>query len=217
MNEKELAFIGKITAGVTHEVNNVLASIREISGLMADILSITSSDSFSHKEKFESSVKKIQNQENRGVKLISQLNKFAHLPDVISGEIDLNDMIEHLLFLTERFGRIKNIQIQLQSSQQDVKISSKPFYLQMALFNCIEYFLNKLNSGGKIYINYGKSDKGYLIEVTGEGEYEENENPFNDLSSAELLILNEIIPFLNGELELDNANRKIKIFIPIGN
>ena len=105
MTEKEIAFIGRITAGVTHEVNNVLASIREISGLLSDILSITSEESFTRKEKFETSIQKIQNQEKRGVKLINQLNKFAHLPDFNSTETDLNELIEHLIFLMERFGR----------------------------------------------------------------------------------------------------------------
>ena len=81
MKEKEIEFIGKITAGVTHEVNNVLASIREISGLMTDILSITNEDSFPRKEKFQTSLQKIQNQVQRGIKLTSQLNKFSHLPD----------------------------------------------------------------------------------------------------------------------------------------
>ena len=83
MSEKEIKFIGKITAGVTHEVNNVLASIREISGLMTDILSVIDDKSFPRKEKFQTSLQKIQNQIERGVKLTSQLNKFSHLPFLI--------------------------------------------------------------------------------------------------------------------------------------
>ena len=153
MIEKEIAFIGRITAGVTHEVNNVLASIREISGLLSDILSITPEESFTRKEKFETSIQKIQKQEKRGVKLINQLNKFAHLPDVSSTETDLNELIEHLIFLTERFGRIKNIQLKTHSSSKSFAVTTNPFYLQMALFNCIEYFLRKLDAGGMIIIN----------------------------------------------------------------
>ncbi len=120
MNEKEIKFIGKITAGVTHEVNNVLASIREISGLMTDILSITDEKSFPRKEKFQTSLQKIQNQVQRGVKLTSQLNKFSHLSDNNKTDVDLNELIEHLIFLTERFARIKNITLQNQSSTQSI-------------------------------------------------------------------------------------------------
>jgi len=112
MNEQNIKFIGKITAGVTHEVNNVLASIREISGLLTDILSITDEKSFPRKEKFQTSLQKIQNQVQRGVKLTSQLNKFSHLPDNNKIDVDLNELVEHLIFLTERFARIKNITLQ---------------------------------------------------------------------------------------------------------
>ncbi|NNL22591.1 MAG: hypothetical protein HKO83_14825, partial [Ignavibacteriaceae bacterium] len=151
MKDKEIQFIGKITAGITHEVNNVFASVREISGLLTDILSLKSDESFPHKEKFNTSLEKILNQENRGVKLISQLNKFAHLPDTNCSEIDINEIVQHLIFLTERFGRVKSIQLRMQRAEQEKKVISNPFYLQMALFYCVEYFLNNLKAGGKIF------------------------------------------------------------------
>ena len=105
MKDKEAAFIGKITAGVTHEINNVLASIKEISGLLEDILSLSPQDSFPHKEKFQSALPKIQNQVQRGVKLTTQLNKFSHLPDNKISNLNLNELTEHLIFLTQRFAR----------------------------------------------------------------------------------------------------------------
>ena len=40
-NEKELEFFGKITAGITHEMKNVLAIIKKSAGLMEDIMSLS--------------------------------------------------------------------------------------------------------------------------------------------------------------------------------
>jgi two-component system NtrC family sensor kinase len=215
MIEKEIAFIGRITSGVTHEVNNVLASIREISGLLSDILSITSEESFTRKEKFETSIQKIQNQEKRGVKLINQLNKFAHLPDVSSTAVDLSEHIEHLIFLTERFGRIKNIQLRTQSSDKSFVVTTNPFYLQMALFNCIEYFLRKLDAGGIILINPEKNKNEYSINIYTEGGTE-NTTLFKDASSAEeLLNLKNITTSLAAVSEFDDSKPGIKIILPI--
>ena len=211
MKEKEIAFIGRITAGVTHEVNNVLASIREISGLLADILSITSEESFPRKEKFETSIQKIQNQEKRGVKLINQLNKFAHLHDVSSTEVDLNELIDHLIFLTERFGRIKNIQILTGSVEQPVKIISNPFYLEMALYNCIEYFLKNLEPGGKIFINPDKNETGCSVDVLAEGNIGKDLKLFDDSSSEELKILNAVVGTLGAATEYDTSKQSIKL------
>lgn len=214
MNEREIKFIGKITAGVTHEVNNVLASIREISGLLTDILSITDEKSFPRKEKFQTSLQKIQNQVQRGVKLTSQLNKFSHLPDNNKTDVDLNELIEHLIFLTERFARIKNITLQNQPSTQSIILHTDPFLIQMAIFNCISYLLNRMVDGGKISIcPQKKANEGSVI-ISYKGEGTDKLTIFkNAASSEELLSLNSIMESLNGIYELDESNTAIIIRI----
>jgi C4-dicarboxylate-specific signal transduction histidine kinase len=214
MNEKEIQFIGKITAGVTHEVNNVLASIREISGLMTDILSITDEKSFPRKEKFQTSLEKIQNQVQRGVKLTSQLNKFSHLPDSNKIDVDLNELIEHLIFLTERFARIKNITLQNQSSTQSIILTTDPFLLQMALFNCISFLLNKMANEGEISICPQKKASDCSVIISFKKDGTDKSTIFKDASSSEeLLSLNSIMQKLNGLFELDELNAAIIIKI----
>ncbi|MCW8810168.1 MAG: hypothetical protein OQK52_07200 [Ignavibacteriaceae bacterium] len=214
MNEKDIKFIGKITAGVTHELNNVLASIREISGLMTDILSITDEKSFPRKEKFQTSLGKIQNQVQRGVKLTSQLNKFSHLTDNYKNDIDLNELLEHLIFLTERFARIKNVALQNQSINQTITINTDPLRLQMALFNCISYLLNQTVIGGEISISPEKKGKECLVSITYKGEGINKLSIFKDsTSSDELLSLKSTMENLNGVYELDASNTAVIIKI----
>jgi C4-dicarboxylate-specific signal transduction histidine kinase len=218
MNETEIKFIGKITAGVTHEVNNVLASIKEISGLMTDILSITDEESFSRKEKFQISLQKIQNQVQRGIKLTCQLNKFSHLSDTNKSDVDLNEIIEHLIFLTERFARIKNITLQNRPSTQSITITSDPFLLQMSLFNCISYLLNNMANGGEIILTPEKSGNEYSVSINCKGERIDKSIIFKDSSSSEeLLSLNSIMQSLNGTYELDELNAAIIIKISCKN
>jgi signal transduction histidine kinase len=214
MNEKEIKFIGKITAGVTHEVNNVLASIREISGLLDDILSITAEDSFPRKDKFQTSLQKIQYQVQRGVKLTSQLNKFSHLSDNNKTDIDLNELIEHLIFLTERFARIKNITLQNRPSTQSITITSDPFLLQMSLFNAVSYLLNRMDNGCEISICPEKKGNECSVSISCIGAETDKSKLFKDSSSSEeLLSLNSIIKNLNGAYELDELNAAIIIKI----
>jgi len=215
MNEKDIKFIGKITAGVTHEINNVLASIREISGLMTDILSITDEKSFPRKEKFQTSLGKIQNQVQRGVKLTSQLNKFSHLTDNNKTDIDLNELLEHLIFLTERFARIKNVVLQNQSINQTITINTDPLRLQMALFNCISYLLNQTVIGGEIRISPEKKGNECLVSIIYKGEGTNKLSIFKDsTSSDELLSLKSTMENLNGVYELDASNTSVIIKIP---
>ena len=215
MNEKEIKFIGKITAGVTHEVNNVLASIREISGLMTDILSITDETSFPRKEKFQTSLQKIQNQVQRGIKLTCQLNKFSHLSDNSKTDVDVNEIIEHLIFLTERFARIKNIALQIQPIDKSFTIITNPLLLQMAVFNCIAYLLNNMVNGGEISICPVKNGSQCSVSIICKGELLDKTSIFKDSSSSEeLLSVQSIMESLDGVYELDESNTAIIIKVP---
>ena len=212
LNEKEIAFIGKITAGVTHEINNALASIKEISGLMEDLISMSSTDSFPHQEKFLKVLPKIQEQVQRSVKLTTQLNKFSHLTDTPKVQVKLNDFIEHLIFLTQRFARIKNVELQYQPVDQAVNFNTCPIQLQMAVYNCITYFLSHTISGGKVTIHPILNGKQYSIHISFEGEIVEKSNLFNDSSSAEeLLTLQDAMTFLEGGAEFDKSAQNITL------
>jgi len=89
---KEAAFMGRITAGVTHEMKNVLAIIKESAGLMEDLLALSKDASFPHREKFSSVLSKIRNQVARGVDISTRLNAFAHSPDRRPADVDLIDL-----------------------------------------------------------------------------------------------------------------------------
>jgi signal transduction histidine kinase len=212
MSEKEIAFIGKITAGVTHEINNALASIKEISGLMEDLISMSSTDSFPHQEKFLKVLPKIREQVQRSVKLTTQLNKFSHLADEYTAQVELNDFIEHLVFLTQRFARLQNVELQYQPADQAVNFNTFPIQLQMAIYNCISYFLSHTADGGKIFIHPFINDEQNSIHIRFEGEVVDKSKLFSDSSTAEeLLILQDVISSLEGIAEFDGSAQSITL------
>jgi signal transduction histidine kinase len=212
MNEKEIAFIGKITAGVTHEINNALASIKEISGLMEDIISMSSADSFPHQEKFLKILPRIREQVQRSVKLTTQLNKFSHLSDEYTTQVELNDFIEHLVFLTQRFARIKNVELKYQPADQPVSFNTHPIQLQMAIYNCITYFLSHTADGGIVSIHPNINGEQNSIHISFKGEVVDKSKLFNDSSSSEeLLILQGVIASLDGRVEFDGSLQSINL------
>jgi C4-dicarboxylate-specific signal transduction histidine kinase len=52
MCDRENAFIGRISASMTHEIKTVLAIIRESSGLMRDLLALGKDGALAYHEKF---------------------------------------------------------------------------------------------------------------------------------------------------------------------
>jgi len=215
--EKKVAFFGKITAGITHEMKNVLAIIKESSGLMEDIMSLSPEALISYQEKFKNSLSKIKDQINRGVELTDRLNKFAHSSDETIAKIDLNEIVEQLIKLSQRFARLKNVVLKTdprQRSDQPVIIETFPVQLQMALFACIDSCLNVIPSGSEIFIRSHKKGEKYAVHVACEGNISsQTDLARRILTSDQWPELEGIVAALGGSVELDSSGPGIWLFL----
>ena len=221
MNEsegKEIAFFGKITAGITHEMKNVLAVIKESSGLMEDIMSLSPDALISYQEKFQTSLNKIKNQIERGIKLTDMLNKFAHSPDETIAKIDLQEIIEQFIALSQRFARLKNVELKAASQKhtgRQATLVTRPIQLQMALFAALECCLNAMSGGGVIHIGHDKITEKYNVHVLCEGDLSVRSEFLDKLSAFEKWpLLQHITAFLQGSAKLDESAHGIVISIP---
>lgn len=216
--DREIAFFGKITAGITHELKNVLAIIKESSGLMEDIMSISPEAVISYQEKFQNSLAKIKNQIKRGVELTDRLNKFAHSTDETIAQIDLHETVEQLIAISQRFARLKNVVLKIAPSNQSVQpttLVTRPVQLQMALFAAIKCCLNTMPDGGVINIGFDKSKAKNTVHVLCEGDLPEKSEFVNNLSAFEKWpVLQKIAAFLEGSVELDESAHGIVLSLP---
>jgi C4-dicarboxylate-specific signal transduction histidine kinase len=170
-NLSETAFMGRITAGVTHEMKNVLAIIRESAGLMEDLLRLAKDDSFPAREKFLKSLSRIGDQVNRGVELSNALNQFAHGPDQPFATVDMNRLIEQLVFLCQRFALSKRITLKSAAHDQPLLFRCEVMATQMTIFRGIDLFLNSLDQGAILTIRpTAREDNKVAVEFLSEGK-----------------------------------------------
>ncbi len=165
MREQETAFIGKITAGVTHEFMNVLATIRETSGLMEDLLTLSRETPFPHREKFEKILTTIKKQVFRGMKMSGSLNKFAHSMDEPESRVEVNQLLDQLAFLVQHFANIKRVQLTVNPVEPPLAIYTDPFRLQLILVACLEYCMKRTAGGGVITLQSRNVGKGIAIRI----------------------------------------------------
>ena len=198
MREQETAFIGKITAGVTHEFMNVLATIRENSGLMEDLLTLCRETSFPHREKFAKTLITIQKQVNRGMEISARLNKFAHSMDEPKARVELHELLDQLAFLVQRFARLKQVQLAVNPVEPPFAICIDLFRLQLILIACIEYCLDHTTSGGMITLQTQRTSQGIAIQSVTELGWSLTENA--DTLPDELAGLQEALEGLGARL-----------------
>ncbi len=215
LKRKEIVFFGKITAGITHEIKNVLAIIQESSGLMEDIIDVTENGAFPHKDKFIKSLNRIRGQIQRGIDITSRLNRFAHSSDHCPASLDLNEITEQMVLLASRFARLKNVVLESSPSDPPLIIKSDPVSLEMALFESIEILLNVIGSTGKITLSPRKIQNkcvlgiGYENIVFSEKEFMAKISPTQRWAS-----LQEIMAYLGGTAKVFDLAPEILLYLP---
>lgn len=200
--QKELAFFGKISASVSHEINNVITSIKEISGLLADLAEVSIEmgrplDVRKIKEKSDTLLK----QTDRGVKIIKRFNRFAHSVDEPVVNYDLKAQLANLLELGQRLVTIRNVTLEGELPAEALMVTGYPFGVQHAVFACIEAGLSGLEKEGRIALTLSPLDNGAQIrlclEPVREPEIFEALKPALSRITAELkaeCLLGESIP-----------------------
>lgn len=148
MGINEIAFFGKITAGVTHELKNVLAIINESNGLMTDLFAMAGDAPVPHRERLLRSIAKIDAQVRRGVDITTRLNRFAHSMDSDKSRVDLNEMVDLTAAMAQRFARLQNLELQVCPAEAPVYVWASRFYLQMALTRVIETCMGAMAQDG---------------------------------------------------------------------
>ena len=141
MEQQEVALLGKITAGMSHEMRNVLATIRESSGLMQDVLALASKTPIPYQEKFSKALATIDKHVSRGVQLATQLNKFSHSMDDIEATVELNELLGHVTFLMQRFARLREVELSAAPLARALPLRTNPIRLILALSACVEHCL----------------------------------------------------------------------------
>ena len=216
--DKEVAFFGKITAGITHELKNVLAIIRESSGLMGDIISISPEAVVKHQEKIQNSIVRIKEQIERGVNITDRLNRFAHSTDETLAKVDLQETIEQLITLAQRFARLKHVVLKTAPPDQEgppVTLVTRHIQIHMALFASLECCFTIMSAGGEINIGISKFEGKNAVHVVCKGDLPlQTEFSRNISESENWPVLQEIVDCLQGSVHLDEIEHGIVLCFP---
>jgi C4-dicarboxylate-specific signal transduction histidine kinase len=98
---RDAMFMGRLTASATHEMQNILATIRESGGLMEDLLAL-GGENFAHAERFKKGLCVLAEQVERGMALSEQLNYCAHAPEATPAGTEVNEAMRSLVGLCRR-------------------------------------------------------------------------------------------------------------------
>lgn len=152
----KLASIGRLAAGVAHEINNPLAIINEKAGLMKDLIEFT--PDLPQGEKLNSLAASIIGSVDRCRAITHRLLGFARRMDVAVEIMDLNAVIKEVLGFLEKEALHRNINLVLELDDSLPKIASDQGQLQQVFLNIINNAFSAVENGGTVNITSWEPD-----------------------------------------------------------
>ncbi len=195
MREAGLRFFGRITASLSHEINNVVAIVGELSGLLDDLLLASDRGKPINPEKLKNISEKIGKQVKKGESVIKRLNRFAHSIDEPVKQFDLKELMQEIDSIAQRFAVLKGVRLETEFWEDSLVVSSNPFRLQHAVFTCIELALGASAKEETVGLTYHKDGSGAKIMTTS--------RPFanSEAVTTKLSFLSVLMKELGGAVE----------------
>lgn len=146
----KLSSIGRLAAGVAHEINNPLAVINEKAGLMKDRIELT--PNFPDNEKFLKLVMAIIQSVERCRTITHRLLGFARRMDVEFTLIDVNELVKEVMGFLEKEALHRNIKLKLHEESSLSRISSDRGQLQQVFLNILNNAFAAVADGGLVSV-----------------------------------------------------------------
>ncbi len=164
----KLASIGRLAAGVAHEINNPVAIINEKAGLMKDLTEM--SDDFANKERFLDLLRSIHSSVVRCRTVTHRLLGFARQMHVAPEMIDLNDLLREVVSFLERDAFHREIKIDLDLREDLRPVKTDRGQVQQVFLNIINNAMDAVDDGGEIRIKTWGINEGMVgVEIADNG------------------------------------------------
>ncbi len=164
----KMASIGRLAAGVAHEINNPLSIINENAGLLKDIVTMT--DNFPRQDKFIKHIGAITRSVERCSTITHRLLGFAKRIDTQIETIDLKALIQEVLGFLDKEAKHRNIAIEYHIDDYLPTIESDKGQLQQVFLNIINNSFEALDDGGRLDIHIEAKDAGRVaVTITDNG------------------------------------------------
>ena len=229
--QAKMASLGRMAAGVAHEINNPMAIINEKAGMLKDIA--TFNEDFSYKEKTLRLMDSILDSVERCSRITHRLLGFASYIDVKIEAIDVETLVKEVISFLEVEANYRNIEIEVKALDDNLPmIKSDRGQLQQVLLNILNNSLNALEGSdreGLIQVFLKSEDSSYVsmtIEDNGPGISKRNLvhifEPFYTTRSKGtglgLSITYGIVEKLGGQIEVKSevgVGTSFKVTLPV--
>jgi two-component system, NtrC family, sensor kinase len=172
----KLASVGRLAAGVAHEINNPLAIINEKAGLLQDRITL-SDDDFPQEKKLLATIDSILKSVLRCSTITHRLLGFAKHMDIQFETIELDSLLKEVLGFLDKEATFRNIKVDFSVDDNTPSVESDRGQLQQVFLNLVNNAFAAMEDGGQLEIAIERVDDNTVavhVKDDGMGIPEEN-------------------------------------------
>ncbi|MBI5571646.1 MAG: GHKL domain-containing protein [Desulfomonile tiedjei] len=172
MHSGKMAALGKMAAGVAHEINNPLQVISEKAGWMSDLLKseeIAASENF---EEFQDCIKKIERQVERCRSITHRMLRFGRRMEPTQDMVDVNLVLSETVSFLENEAHHRDITINVEYENDIPRVTTDASQLQQVFLNIIDNAIDAVGDFGIINVRTGVSNgsgRELFVEIADNG------------------------------------------------
>ncbi len=157
----KLASIGRLAAGVAHEINNPLAIINEKAGLIKDIFTYT--DTCPQNSRIIDLIDSVLASVERCGKITKRLLGFARHIDSAIENVQLGNIISEVLGFLNKEAEYRNISVNIDLADNLPEFQSDRGKLQQIFLNIINNAFSAMSVGGRLEIKVQREGENEVV------------------------------------------------------
>ncbi len=159
MQSGKMAALGKLAAGIAHEVNNPLTLIRESAGWLKDLLAEEDQEKVQNYKEMVAVADKIEMHVDRAKKVTHRMLGFARRMEPVRENVDLSRLAEQTAQFLEHEAKYRNITITKFFAEELPVVVSDTAQLQQVVLNILENAIDAIGKDGSISLTTTLDEK----------------------------------------------------------
>ena len=166
---EKMATIGRLAAGIAHEINNPLQMITTQSGWIEELLPEEDPNCIKNLEEYTEAIKKIRYHVRRAGNVTHRLLGFSRKISAEKECVNINEIIEETVSFVENEAKNNNIVINRNLNKALPKTMTDGPHLQQVFLNLFNNALDAVEQNGSIDITTRVDKKIIFVEIADSG------------------------------------------------